>query len=244
MGSVLFIIALCVLLFLVLLGYQAVRNWNKAALIRDTPLTPINQLAPGLAKVLGQAVALSGTVPGPLTMKPCIYYRFKVREKRTHAGPHGGSSYWVTIINDGRILPCGLDDGTGVAALELGEAELLLTPATTARSGFLNDAPAELERMLKERYGKTSRGILFNKTLSYSETRVMEGDRLLVVGTVELTEGGNAQFVRGTNLFLITDRLEDKLIRQYRSRTYVCALVGVVILLVFGVVAAWIKRRV
>jgi hypothetical protein len=243
MGPVLFVIAAVLLLLLVVLGYQAVRNWNKAVLIRDTPLTPVKELAPGLAKVEGQALALSSTLYAPLTGKPCLYYRFKVQEKRTHAGPHGGSSHWVTIVNDVQTAPCGLDDGTSVAAVELREAELVLTPADTARSGFLNGAPADLEQLLKDRYGKSSRGLLFNKTLSYSETRIEEGDRLLVVGTVEITAGGHAQFVKGSDLFLVTDRTEATLIGRYRTRTFACVIVAVVLLLVAGVAAAWIARR-
>jgi hypothetical protein len=157
--------------------YKAAANRKRANLIAGTPLTHVGALAAGRAKVQGRAVAFSEPLAAPLSGRSCVYFRFKVEEKRTHArGPHGGGgSYWKTVIDDVQSVACGVDDGTGIAGVNLAEAEVVLGPGTQTRSGFWNDAPPELERVLRECYGRSSQGLIFNKGMRYTETRIEEG---------------------------------------------------------------------
>jgi len=90
----------------VFLVYKAAANQKRARLIRDTPVAKITALGPGPAQVQGRVVALSALLTGPLSGRPCVYYHFKVDEKRTvRHGPHGSSSHWKTVIDDARALP-------------------------------------------------------------------------------------------------------------------------------------------
>src|SRR5262249_30482282 len=115
--EIFFIIIGLVIAFLEgLIIYKGVWNTRRASLIQRLPLSRIGELEePGLVKVMGRAVALEGTFRSPLADRDCLYFQFKVQEKRQRsAGPHGGGgSYWKTVIDDAQSLPCALDDGTG-----------------------------------------------------------------------------------------------------------------------------------
>jgi hypothetical protein len=165
-------------------------------------------LQPGLVKVQGRVFALHDLLRGPLSDRECVHFHFQAQEKRHRGGapPHGGGSYWKTVINDTQFAPCAIDDGTGSATVRLKSAELVLHPGETERSGFLNSARPELEEVLSERYGYSSVGLIFNRTLYYSETRIEEGDDLLVLGTARETPDGGWELVRGGGPFLVSDK--------------------------------------
>jgi hypothetical protein len=215
--------------------YFARRHGRRAGLIEHAPPAKAGNMGPGLAKLTGQVVAIAGTVDGPLTNTPCVYYRFKVEEKVTQYHGHGASSHWKTIVNDVQSRACAVQDESGIVGVNLREAELLLEPDAQAKSGFLNDAPPALERTLA-RYGKTSKGWIFNKTMRYTETRIDEGDSLFIVGDAQQTPGGNWEFVKGDDLFLVSDRGESELVAQYRGYALWC-WVGATLVLV-GLLAA------
>jgi len=216
----------------VLCIYQALKNGRRARLIRDTTASKAGHVMPGPAKLTGQAVALTETLAAPLSGKPCVHLRFLVEEKRTrsHAG-HGASSSWHTIIDDSQHAPCGLEDETGLIAVDLRGAEIVLHPGKQTKSGTFNSAPEDLERMLKERYGKSSVGWIFNKTMRYTESLIEPGDVLFVAGTVEETPGSNACFTVGRSLLIISDRTEDETQSTYRRKA-VFSWVGAVLVLV------------
>jgi hypothetical protein len=218
--------------------YQGIKNGRRARLVRDTPAGPVNRLGPGPAKLIGQAMALHGTLTAPLSGKPCVYFRFRVEEKRSHSGPHGGGTYWKKVIDDARSLPCGLDDGSGIAAVHLDEAELVLNPDGALSSGFFKDAPPELERTLHDQYHRSTRGLIFNKTMRFIETLIEEGDNLVVVGTAQATPGGNYELVRGDSLLLVSDKDENALAASYRRSAAVAWTLAVLLLAGAGAAAA------
>jgi hypothetical protein len=213
--------------------YKALANRKRANLITHTPVAKVAELGPGPAKVQGRVVAFSEPLPAPLSGKLCVYFHFKVQEKRTTShGPHGASSHWKTVINDVQNISFGLDDGTGIAGLDLNKAEVVLSPGTQLKSGFWKDAPPELERVLKDQYGRSSKGWIFNKTMRYTEKRIEEGDHLLVLGTVEATPGGNWQFVKGEGPYLISNKSQETLLSSYKSYTLLWSVLAVLVLIV------------
>jgi len=236
-GYLLLVVGLVVLLVETLVIHRALRNGRRARLIARTAALEVSRLDDGVAKVRGQAVALSGALTAPLSGKACVYYRFRAEEQRRHASPHGGSTYWKTVVDDAQSVPCGVDDGTGIVAVSLAEAELVLARDRQARSGFWNSAPPELEEMLRQRYGRSSRGWIFNKTMRYSETLIEEGDDLLVLGTAEATPGGNWQLVRGEAPLIVTDRGEASLLSSYRTAAFLWWLLAVLVLAVVSLIA-------
>ena len=224
--------------------YKGVWNTRRASLLQRLPLSRIGELEePGLVKVLGRAVALEGTFRSPLANRPCLYFHFQVQEKRQrHAGPHGGGgAYWKTVINDAQSLPCAIDDGTGEIELRLDQAEFELMPDDDERSGFLNTARPELEAMLQKDYGYSSVGLIFNRTLSYQETRIEAGDELLVVGTVRQTGDDAWELVRGRGPLLVSNKSQRDLRASYANAAVGWWLLAVLMPVVVGVVYVFVR---
>jgi len=237
------IIVLGVVLLETAVVYKALRNTRCARLLVDLPWSEVGQLQAGLVKVQGQALAAGETLSAPLSGRECVYFHFQVQEKRQRGGvpPHGGGSYWKTVINDTRHVPCSVDDGTGSAALHIKSAELLLSPDASERTGFLQSARPELEKMLRERYGYSSVGLIFNRTLSYSETRIEDGDYLLVLGTARQLPEGGWELTRGDGPLLISDQPLPTLLSSYRRAAFLWWSLVVLLLAAAGaaVIGLW-----
>ncbi|MBI4616654.1 MAG: hypothetical protein HY720_23790 [Planctomycetes bacterium] len=223
----------------VLLGFLSRGYRTKVRRIEETPTSEIRNVRPGLAEIRGRIKAGGEPLASPLSGKPCVYYDFKVEElHRRRSGRRGGSStQWRTVVRDRQTAPFWVDDGTGQAEVEIEKADLILAADAHARSGFLQDAPPELEGMLRERYGRSSQGLIFNKTMRYSETILEEGDDLFVLGTAVRDAGARPRFVKGDDAFVVSDSDEASVLSSLRSSAMATAILGVVLGL-GGVVAA------
>ncbi len=200
--------------------YRAIANRNRAFLLATTPVVEVAKLVPGMAQVQGRAVALSTPLTAPFSGKSCVYYRFQVEEKRTvRRGPFGSSHYWKTVVDDVQNTACGIDDGTGVAPLDLCTAEFVLAPGTQLRTGFWSDTLPELERVLQERYGRSSRGLFLSKAMRYSETCIEVGSGLAVLGSWRVTPSGPWQLGKGDDHCIVSDRSCRALASSYRRGT-------------------------
>jgi hypothetical protein len=224
----------------VFLVYKAGANRKRARLLADTPVTKVAELAFGPAQVQGRVVALAEPMVAPLSGKPCVYYCFTVEEKRTvRHGLFHTSSHWKTVIDDARSIAWGVADDTGTANLDLGGAELILKPGTQFRSGFWNDAPPTLERVLNERYGRSSKGLLFNKGMRYSETLIEPGDDLLVLGQWETGMSGAWQFGKGSGPYIVSNQSLGALRSSDKGFAWLWAILALLVLVVpcalFGV---------
>ncbi len=228
--------------------YYAYRTQAKVVAIRDAPLRDVADLVEGYAKAVGRVVALEAPLDSPLNDTPCVFFHFKVEEQRTRTvteHDHGGragsfnrtrtrtETYWATVLDDRQAVRCGVKDGTGVAQVEVLDAEAVLSPSGHTTSGLLSGCPAGVRRELARRYNFSTKGLLFNKTLRYSETVIEEGDRLFVVGEVEVSRKGRPGFVKGRQPFIVSDRNEAKLLGHYRVRA-IWAIVAAVAAGVLG----------
>ncbi len=213
------------------LVYKAMANRKRARLFRDTPVVKVAELSPGPVQVQGRVVAFSAPLAAPLSGRPCVYYHFHVQEKRrSQRGPFGSSTYWKTVINDVRCIACGVDDGTGVVGLNPQEAELVLDPGTEFRSGFWNDTPPELERVLNDRYGRSSQGLIFNKGMWYSETLIEAGGELLVLGSWDVAAGGKWQLGKEDCPLIISNESQGALLSSYKRSTLLWSVLAVLVL--------------
>lgn len=58
----------------------------------------------------------------------------------------------------------------------------MLKSAQTQRSGTFRNPPERLRRLLAQRYGRSTKGLLFNKTLHYDEWTLGDGAEVIVLG--------------------------------------------------------------
>jgi len=207
-----------------LLGYA---HQKLATLIETMQVTPVASVTGGFVEVKGRAKGARPLLVSPLTGKPCVYFRFLVEEEVKR----NKSSYWRTVIDDQQ--ECGLvleDMHQGSIAVNVRNAQLMLEPDVHIRSGFLKDAPAGVEATL-QRYGKTSQGLIFNKTMRYAETVLEVNDEIHVLGLAQLQDG-KMVIDRGGEVFIVSDQPEEELTRSLRRkktiRTVIAALVGLV----------------
>jgi hypothetical protein len=125
-----------------------------------------------------------------------------------------------------------VDDGTGAVALDLQAAELVLNPGTEFRSGFWNDTPPELERVLNDRYGRSSRGLLFNKGMRYAETLIEAGDELVVLGSWDVAPGGKWHLGKEDCPLIVSNKNQDALLSSYRKSALSWSVLAVLVLVV------------
>lgn len=141
---------------------RAARPWPIAELPEDT-----------LGRVIGRAAQLDGVLTAPITGRTCVFYVVEVLEKR-------GKSH-ATLIREETGVPFVLTDDSGRAIVDPTGAKLALTTDASTTSGSLDDA-TPVEEAFLARHGKSSRGWVFNKVLTYREAIVEVGERVAILG--------------------------------------------------------------
>lgn len=214
---------------------------KRMKVIGDTPLSKVGELREGLGKVRGQVLGLEKPLISPLSKTPCVYYRLKVEEQRSRTishGPHGGThrqNYWHAVVDDKQAVRCAIEDQTGRANVELLEAEMVLDTSAHETSGMLRDAPPELREWLWEQHGYSTKGLLFDKTVRYSEQIIQQGDVLFVLGEVEKRDGRPPRFDKGEHPFIISDRNEAGVLTHYKRKITWC-YIGLGVTAVLGLI--------
>jgi hypothetical protein len=200
--------------------------------IEKAPRTDVAHLQEGLHKTCGTSVALDKPIVSPLTQTECIFYHFRVEELQTsHSTMRNrngttrttsSQSSWVTVVNDRQAVPCGLEDETGMAQVDLLGAEMLLKTSAPKQSSFFNSCPAELQETLKRRYDFSTKGLLLSKSLRYTEMIIRPGDKLFVLGNVATNDGERPTFVKGEHSFIVSDKEEAEVLRHFRRHIRGC----------------------
>ncbi len=229
--------------------FFSIRARNRIRLIQAAPLCKADQLITGLAKLRGTIVPLDDEdlLKSPLTKTYCVYFRFVVEEQRTRtvSSMQGNRSvtrtetYWHPIVTDVQTVPTAVKDKTGEALLDLTEAELTLK-AMRATSGTFKTLSADLERMLQKRYGVSSKGLIFNKSMRYTESVIEPDTKVFVVGDCKVKKSGTASFWKKDNPLLVTDKNEEELVGHYKKR-FIGFMIGAIVApLFFFVIAGFV----
>lgn len=151
----------------------------------------------------------------PYSQQPCVYYRFQVQERRQR----GKNSYWATIRSGADSRPFLLDDGSGVAFIDPGAADVDLRQDASARTGLFGNSD-ELGAFL-QRVGVESRGFFgFSKNIRVTESFLSPGEELYVLGRAEEPDAGRGQAPeagaalcgKGVENLFISDSSEEKLV--------------------------------
>lgn len=100
--------------------HAGLKGFWRLRLIADTPTAKIRSAPQGYVELTGQASPYREPVQAALTRLPCLWYRFRIEEKRGS----GKNSRWVTIDSGEADRPFLLDDGTGRCLVEPAGAEL------------------------------------------------------------------------------------------------------------------------
>src|SRR4051812_44701669 len=146
-------------------GAVAVRAAHKLTRtlrrMRESPSLRVADARPGLLELNGTVQPTADVLKGPITARACVFWRFVVEERKTQTVTVGGRpmfrTRWVSLVDDRAHVPCRLKDDSGEVGLELGGAEMVLTNTVHTLSGPFRDVPVELEQLLRDRYGKSTK---------------------------------------------------------------------------------------
>jgi len=183
------------------------RNLRLFLLIKRVETSPISHLGSGLVEIRGNVSDESTTIESPMSGRSCVYYHFVVTER---AGKHRS-----TIVDDKRCGRCFVRDESGVAEVALGNAKVVLGLDSRSRSGLSGDVSASVETMLRDRYGQSTKGLIFDKNLEYEERILEVGDPLYVLGNVSPSSGKHPRIDSGGPVFLVSDRSEGSLVGRF-----------------------------
>ena len=214
---------------------------RRAAQLADMRPCAVGDLTSGPAKIKARVVARDELLTSPMGRQPCVYYRFVVSERQqVGAYPYNRATpatAWVEVVNDVEAVNVTLEDDTGRVEINLYEAEIVGKSAEKTSSVF-EDPPERLKALLRNRYGKSTRGLLFNKTMSFTETVLADGARVVVVG--EVKEGRNGlELRRGSVPLIVSDKGRKGLGAPYHRKAMYC-WIGVAFLLVATTVLSFI----
>ena len=222
--------------------FRVKRSKKEIETIEGTPLTGAGRLQSGLHKASGTSVALDKPVVSPLTQTECVFYHFRIEELRTSQRDtrkmptsvklQPVQSSWHTVVSDKQAVPCGLQDETGMARVDLLGAEMVLTSSKPKESSLFDSCPPELQETLKRRYDFSTKGLLLSKSLRYTEMIIRPGDKLFVLGDVETKDGEPPTFVKREHSFIVSDKDEAEVTRHFRR----CIVGGYVVMGIIAVV--------
>ncbi|OVE77532.1 hypothetical protein BVX99_02440, partial [bacterium F16] len=213
------------------LGYLAWRNFNIWSILTNMKPTAAADITSGLVEAEGRVGSAGNVLISPLSQRECVYYTFTVEEKRSSGTGKNRRTSWRRIINDGQAVPCLIEDASGAIEVDLRQAKLHLSADVRFRSGTFNDAPAHVESLLQERYGHSSKGWVFNKSMRYTETMLELGDPIYAVGQATnsfegniLSNQGKPSFWAGGVPLTVTDKGEGHVSMRYMGMTILLGL--------------------
>lgn len=180
-------------------------------LILNTKTSKITTLKKGFYEIKGKVVGLEDGLISPMSEVPCVYYDFIVEQERSS----GKSRSYHKIIDDERYVKFAVEDSTGKAIIYMRGASMKFYNDVKTKSDFWNKATDEMDRALGK-YGNTSDGWVFEKTLRYKETFLEEGDEVYILGEVVDFEGYYPVFRVGKLPYIISDKSEETLLKSYK----------------------------
>jgi hypothetical protein len=200
----------------------AARAFGNARLIASMPPTPIERLDPGLHEIKGN-LSGEGTVFAPVSERPCLWFRLVLEQRRRNR--------WENVVDLKESARCVLGDGTGTAAVDLMEAEVVVVAAPRVRTGIYSVPSKELDELLQRIGGAETPPA--GPFVRYREEVLLDGDVLYAVGTARSGDAGWT-LVGEDGPYVVSDRDEAEVVRHQRRAGRRWAAVGMASLLALG----------
>ncbi|MGA7981114.1 MAG: GIDE domain-containing protein [Chromatiaceae bacterium] len=143
--------------------------------VADTPTARIRSATQGYVELCGRALAHNRVLTAPLTRLPCVWYRFKVQERRRS----GKNDRWVTIDRGEAELPFVLEDDTGRCLVEPAGADVH-SQAKDTWYGSARHTPRPRE----------SGWLQLSRRYRFTEERILRGEPLYLLGRFETPRRG------------------------------------------------------
>ncbi len=182
-------------------GWLAFRSLHIARLIEDTPTSRIRSAAQGYVELAGRCRPLDGTQNlAPLTLRPCVWWRYRIQQKTETGSPGKRRQSWSTINSGRSEQPFLLDDGTGECIVKPAGAEIVTGESTTwyGSTPWPTEPPgAGLLRSQEHRY-------------RYFEERIYEHEQLCLLGQFTSHSGTGAPDAQAEVAALLAEWKDDQ----------------------------------
>lgn len=133
------------------------------------------------ARITGKVEFTGKPLTAPLSGRPCAYFYVLIEQQVST----GKGAHWQKYIEEEVAGKFGIRDGKHCAIVDCNKVKSYIVQDRKYSSGFMHDAPENLERYLS-RYGKDSTNMLgWNRTLRYREGIIEEGETISVLGKGE-----------------------------------------------------------
>ncbi|MBU2561444.1 MAG: E3 ubiquitin ligase family protein [Nanoarchaeota archaeon] len=195
-------------------------------LIENMPTSKVRSLAMGLAEIHGEVVpAEKKVLKSPLTGRDCVYYRYKIEERRSS----GKNNCWVIVKSGTEMVHFFLKDNTGSVLVDPKGANVDIPSDFTFNSGITKATPPTVESFLKSN-SLTDRTLLgFNKQMRYTEHYIAPKDKLYILGSAgdnpffeDATAQRNEQDIMmhrgGEGIYFISDSSENDVLKKLKLK--------------------------
>lgn len=169
----------------------------RKRVLQDTPTALIRSASQGYIELQGRAELMDGDpIYAPLSLRPCIWYRYKVEEKhRSHTGS-GSRSEWRTLENGISDSLFYLVDSTGRCAVDPEGAKVTASSRDVWYGN--NRTPGRLDTETGwKRFSGVSR---IGRNYRYTEERIEPGDPLYALGDFTTHGGAGVHFDRNAEV--------------------------------------------
>lgn len=242
-----FILAVFIVVLIIetIAAYYFFKYYRLRRLISSTKTSRISDIRDGFHEIKGRVVSLDQNLISPYSEIACVYYDFMVEEiRKVRRNPYesnDGKPEWDIRIKDKKMVRFGVDDGSGIAVVDLQYAKIEFklenefTPDHNQAMKFMGYE--NQERVLK-RYGLKSDKEEYERTLRFRESILRKGIQVHVVGVVHGNDNDRPLFkVQGTPLY-VSDNSEYELLKLYENR-FVYSIV-VMISVPLGLLLFWL----
>ena len=169
-------------------------------LMSVTQTSLVRDLKSGPAEVNGRVIVKDQTLSSPWSNRKCAYYRFHVEQD--------SSNGWMTCIDDTSLSSFFITDETGEIEIICNDGKMDLRTDRNSKSGVGNDASSELKNLLKSKYQEDTKGLIFNKSLRYTETYLEPDDKVYVFGQAFRTVDGRWVMRHGEMPLIVSENQE------------------------------------
>ncbi len=198
-------------------GVLAARAFGNARLLAEAAPTPVAELEEGLHEVAGQ-LAADGALSAPLTGRACAYYRLLLEQRRRNR--------WESVLDQTEALVTAVVDETGDVAVNLADADVVVSSPDRVRTGIFAVPSAELTALLEKVAAPSTPPA--GPFLRWREEILVAGDRVFAVGLAEPGDERWSIAAADGAPVLVSDREEAEVVRHQRRAGQRWAAIAVV----------------
>jgi hypothetical protein len=197
---------------------------------------------------VARAVDAKDLLTSPIEQRPCVYYHLVIEQFHQNSSSRGpasvrrgpGSGYWERVVEDTQAVPMVVADDTGAIPVDPKQARLDFK-SNRRHANLLAKLPKEIEESVRDRYKIVTRAGWLPKQMRYTEVVIGQDEEVFVMGDCEVKDGKPA-FVTTSHPLYLSFRKEEALVRNGKITAKVTAVLGVVLPILFLVLAVWTYR--